>query len=215
MVAAGDAVRAEGSKAYLKSDRQFAGVTVPDGRRIVRDELRAHPLTTPSDVVDLATVLWSGRYFESRRFACEVLQASAKQLDVAHLEFLESLVRNGETWAIVDPLAIDVVGSVSERFARETAVVLDRWSLDPTSFWVRRASILALLKPMKKDAKRWSEFERRADALIDEREFFIQKAIGWIGRDVARRQPEIVRPWYLANESRMTVVARREIVKYL
>lgn len=37
-----------------------------------------------------------------------------------------------------------------------------------------------------------------ADAMLEEREFCIRKAIGWVLRDTARTRPEMVFDWMLA-----------------
>ena len=38
----------------------------------------------------------------------------------------------------------------------------------------------------------FERFARYADAMLDEREFFVRKAIGWVLRDTARKRPDLV-----------------------
>src|SRR5204862_322679 len=77
--------------------------------------------------------------------------------------------------------------------------VLDRWASDG-DFWVRRAAILAELKPLRAGAA-FDRFARPADAMIDERELFIRKAIGRVLRETGkRRAPEEV-AWLVAVTS--------------
>jgi 3-methyladenine DNA glycosylase AlkD len=90
---------------------------------------------------------------------------------------------------------------------------LDRWARDD-DFWVRRASLLAELAPLKHGAP-FEPFARRADALLEEREFFIRKAIGWVLRDTAKRRADEVFAWLAPRTDRVSGVTIREAVKYL
>ena len=44
--------------------------------------------------------------------------------------------------------------------------VLDRWAVDPDSFWVRRAAMLALLVPLRTSDEDWDRFCGYAAALV-------------------------------------------------
>ncbi len=61
----------------------------------------------------------------------------------------------------------------------------------------------------------FDRFSRYADAMLDEREFFIRKAIGWVLRDTAKRRPDLVYRWLLPRASRASGVTIREAVKPL
>jgi 3-methyladenine DNA glycosylase AlkD len=51
--------------------------------------------------------------------------------------------------------------------------------------------------------------------MLDEREFFIRKAIGWVLRDTSRRRPDLVYAWLLPRAGRASGVTLREALKYL
>lgn len=216
LTAVADPSRAPGEQAYLKSDRSFLGVGVPAGRRVVRDLARELDLTAHDRVVAVALEWWDGPWFECRRAAVELLAFRAGQLGADDLVLVESLVRDGETWAIVDPLSTEVAGAVVARWVdASVGATLDRWAADATSFWVRRSALLCLLPSLRDGGREWERFGRYADAMLEEREFFVRKAIGWVLRDVARRDPERVRAWVSPRLDRMSGVTRREALKYL
>ena len=56
---------------------------------------------------------------------------------------------------------------------------------------------------------------RYADAMLDEREFFIRKAIGWVLRETSKRRPREVYDWLLPRARRASGVTMREATKYL
>jgi 3-methyladenine DNA glycosylase AlkD len=102
---------------------------------------------------------------------------------------------------------------LAERYP-ELGTVLDRWAGDP-DFWLRRSAMLALLIPLRQGRGDFERFGRYADAMLDEREFFIRKAIGWVLRDTARRRPDLVYEWLLPRAARASGVSIREAVKPL
>ena len=99
-----------------------------------------------------------------------------------------------------------------ERFTR--GAVLDRWASDD-DFWIRRSALLALLIPLRTGGGDFDRFGRYADAMLDETEFFIRKAIGWVLRDTSRKRPDMVYEWLLPRAARCSGVTIREAVKYL
>jgi 3-methyladenine DNA glycosylase AlkD len=126
---------------------------------------------------------------------------------------LERLIRESKTWALVDGLAASVAGSLVERFP-EVADTLDVWSTDE-DFWVRRSSLLAFLGPIRRGGGDFARFSRYADGMLEEREFFIRKAIGWVLREAGKRRPDLVYSWLLPRAQRASGLTVREAVKYL
>jgi 3-methyladenine DNA glycosylase AlkD len=122
-------------------------------------------------------------------------------------------VRESRTWALVDGLAGDVLGDLVRRDPDGVSTILDRWAADG-DFWVRRASLLAELRPIR-DGANLDRFLLRAEPMLDEKEFFIRKAIGWVLREAGKRRPGAVAAWLAPRTHRASGVTMREAVKYL
>jgi 3-methyladenine DNA glycosylase AlkD len=212
--AAGSPERAAGSRNYLKCTLEFTGTTVPQARAIVTAWGREHPDLTGQRLTEIAGKLWERPYFECRMAAVILLTDRRKLLVAADAALIEQLLRTSGTWALVDGLAADVMGSLVERFGELTAI-LDRWAADD-NFWIRRSAMLSLLVPLRRgDPARFDRFAGYADAMLGEREFFIRKAIGWVLRETARRQPDLVADWLAPRVQRASGVTVREAVKWL
>lgn len=221
LAALGTEQRAMAEKAYLKSDLTHLGVPVPQVRTATRDWLRAleeangGPLPH-QEMLDLTACLWSSPVFELRRSAVELLTLRRKQLDPGDLGVIESMIRTAGTWALADPLATDVTTAlVLASPDAATGPTLDRWAADPDSFWVRRSAMLSQLRIVRDPAGDLTRFFGYADQLLDEKEFFIRKAIGWVLRDASRKRPDEVFEFSLPRAARMSGVTMRETVKYL
>jgi 3-methyladenine DNA glycosylase AlkD len=130
------------------------------------------------------------------------------------LVLVERLLREARTWALVDVLAPDVAGPIVAAFTEEGGAVLDRWNVDE-SFWLRRASVLSLLKLLRTSQAEWPRFCRYADVLWLDTEFFVRKALGWVLREQGRRDPDLVVEWLLPRAATASGVTMREAVKNL
>jgi 3-methyladenine DNA glycosylase AlkD len=207
--AEGTSERAEGQKAYLKSSLTL-GLTVGHIRR--EASAAAKEVASHDSLVALAEALWASPVFDRRLCAAFLLEARVDLLGAEDLALIERLVRDSRTWALVDVLAGNVLGELLVRHL-EAAEQLDRWAVDG-DFWVRRAALLSQIEPLKAGAD-LDRFGRYADAMLDEREFFIRKAIGWVLRETAKRRRDEVYAWLAPRARRASGVTMREAVKYL
>jgi 3-methyladenine DNA glycosylase AlkD len=212
--ALGTAARAAQEKRYLKSDLEHVGVAVPALRKVVVSVCRSHPDLGHDDVVALARELWRKPIHERRAAAVEVLTFHKALLVPEDVDVLEGFLRQARGWALVDNLAAVVVGDLAERFPKRMQSVLDRWAADD-DFWLRRSALLALLLPLRRGEGDFARFGRYADAMLEEKEFFIRKAIGWVLRETAKKTPQRVVDWLLPRAARASGLTLREASKHL
>ncbi|MGC9961300.1 MAG: DNA alkylation repair protein [Acidimicrobiales bacterium] len=209
----GTVERAVAERAYLKSDLEFLGVSIPAIRRVAKSVRARYAADEHDALVSLVSVLWSVPIHERRMLAVELLTIHKGALGLDDLVLLERLLRESLTWALVDSLAASVVGSIVEAHP-EAASTLDHWVADD-DFWLRRSAMLALLLPLRRGDGDPGRFFSYADRLLDEKEFFIRKAIGWILRDMGRKRPELVLEWVRPRVDRMSGVTLTEALKCL
>ena len=211
--------RAESEKAYLKSELAHYGCSVPAIRSTVKTAVKAAAKTADGglghdEVVAAAAELWRPRVHERRMAAIELLDLCSSVLEPADSALIERFLRESKTWALVDGLAASVVGALVDRHPDHLAPVLERWAGDG-DFWVRRSALLAHLVALRRGDGDFDRFTRYADAMLDEKEFFVRKAIGWVLRDTARKRPDMVFEWLLPRAGRASSVTIREAVKPL
>jgi 3-methyladenine DNA glycosylase AlkD len=206
--AAGDPARADQVRRYLRSDLTHLGVPVPTVRRELRG--LASACADHDGLIALAGRLWAEPVFEGRLAAALLLDARSDLLVPADLDLLEQRVRQAGTWALVDVLVPGPVAAIDAR--ADATAVLDRWAADQDR-WVRRSALLAHLQPLRAGGGRWDRFARYADALLEDRDFFVRKATGWVLRDTGRRRPDLVDAWLGPRTGRISGVALREAVK--
>jgi 3-methyladenine DNA glycosylase AlkD len=209
----GTGERAEQEKRYLKSDLEFYGVTVPDLRRAVKEAVRGYPGLDRQAAVAWALALWREPVYERRAAAVEILSMTGKQLRASDLATIATLIREARTWALVDPLAGDVAGGIALRDPSSWPRV-DAWATDE-DFWVRRSALLALLPGVRAGQPDLGRLERYAALMLAEKEFFIRKAIGWVLRELSKRDPQWVAGWTARHATVISGVTFREAVRRL
>ena len=205
--------RAQGEKAYLKSEFLFLGVDVPTTRKTAKIYLKEHPEIERPELLALVELLWESGVFELCNLGSELLMAKTELLLARDLSLVEALIRKTDTWAHVDKLAADVAGPLVRRF-KSAPKVLRRWNKDP-NFWIRRASILALLRDLRAGEGDFALFESLALPLVPEREFFIRKAIGWVLRDTAKARPDMVCAFLDRHVEELSPLSVRVATKHL
>lgn len=217
----GSAERAVQEKRYLKSDLAFIGVPVPDLRRAVKaavkDELavsgqRGTRLDRETAVA-WAVALWREPVHERRAAAVELLQLAVTTLNASDLAAVEQLIRASRTWAYVDALAGNIAGVVALRDPSAWERI-DAWAADG-DFWVRRSALLALLAGIRAGQPDLPRFTRYSGPMLAEQEFFIRKAVGWVLREISRREPGWVATWTEAHLAEISGVTFREAVRRL
>ena len=80
--------------------------------------------------------------------------------------------------------------------------------------WTRRAALVFTL-PWTKDGRDPARMLGWAARLAADRQWFIQKAIGWWLRELSKRDPQRVRRFLDECGAPLMAVARREATKYL
>jgi 3-methyladenine DNA glycosylase AlkD len=210
LVAVGTAERAESSKRYLKSRMRHLGASVPQMRAEAKGA--ATEVGSRRELRALADELWAEPVLERRACAAFLLDYRVDLLGPADIPAIKRYVGSSETWALVDPLSADLLGHLL--LAHPDSVArLDPWTRD-RDFWVRRAALLSQIRPLKAGAG-FDRFAGWADAMLDEREFFIRKAISWVLREAGKKRAPEVYDWLLPRAGRASGVTIREAVKYL
>ncbi len=212
---AADPERAVGQQAYMKSALPFRGLTAPELRRVCRALFAAHPLPDRRAWEQTVRTLWDEAAYREERYAAIALTGHRLyhgHQDPGLLPLYEHMIVTGAWWDHVDELASRRVGPVLLAYPTEVAPVMRAWSTDPDR-WRRRTSIICQL-----GAKQQTDVALLTDSVLanlDDRDFFLRKAIGWALRQYARVDPDWVRAFVAEHRDRMAALSVREATKHL
>lgn len=155
----------------------FLGIKVPVIRQVVK-QYRNAPLS-------VAEELLPSKYHEIRLFALLLMVERFSNGNCCEREAIYrsclAHTRYINNWDLVDSSAYQIVGAYLEN--RDTSVLDGLASSD--SLWERRIAIIATFHFIRKS--RFGETLRIAEQLLGDREDLIHKAVGWMLREVGKR----------------------------
>ncbi len=215
LAAEADPARAPGMQAYMKSELPYHGVAAPACRVIFREALATHPL--PDRATWLATVheLWDDATHREERYGALALvrhRRYAAYRDHDALPLYRHLVVTGAWWDLVDDVATHLVGPLLLAQPTDVRPALVGWATDPDR-WLRRTSVICQLGAT--EATDLGLLALAVEANLDDRDFFLRKAIGWALRQYSRTDPAWVRAFVAAHHDRISGLSRREALKHV
>ena len=205
--------KAEGMRAYMKSEMPFRGVQKPARGKLVNAVLRANPLGDKTAWQDTVFELWrSAEYREERYVALDIAGASQyrdyRTPDI--LPMLEEMVVTGAWWDYVDEVATHRLRELLERYPNELTPAIRSWSLD-ANMWKRRSSIICQIN--RKDETDLDLLFDCIDPNLSHPDFFIRKGIGWALRSLAWTDLNTVEDYVARNRDRISPLSKREALK--
>jgi 3-methyladenine DNA glycosylase AlkD len=162
-------------------------------------------------MLDLCRRLWREPVWDLKIVAARILARKSIEPDAQVWRFVTERLPDLDGWAVADNLA-DVASRCLLQDPRRLDVV-ETWIESP-HLWTRRAALVFTL-PWAKGGRDPERMLGWAARLADDREWFIQKAVGWWLRELSKRDPDRARRFLTEHGRELTGVARREATKYL
>ena len=204
----GDAKRAEWEKAYQKSRWEHWGVSLPNMDAAIKQTLGD---LTQDEALSLCVRLWREPVWDLKIVAGRILARKSIDPDAKVWGFVTERLADLDGWAVADNLASVAWRCLIADPRRLDAV--DAW-IESRHLWTRRAALVFTL-PWTKGERDPERMLGWAARLADDREWFIQKAIGWWLRELSKRDGRRVRRFLTEHGEKLTGVAKREATKYL
>jgi 3-methyladenine DNA glycosylase AlkD len=150
--------------------------------------------------------------------ASKLLTQARIRPDAGVWALLQAWVPGFDGWALAD----HACKAVERRLVAEPARIgtVEGWTTHP-NVWTRRAALVATLPWTKQNHPTPAELAIRDRVLgwaaryVDDRDWFIQKAVGWWLRDLSKHDPARTRAFLVAHGSRMKPFARTEAARHL
>ena len=202
--------------AYHKTTRRVLGIKVPVLTDLSRDIRAAVDL---DERLALCDALWKADIHETRILAAKLLeQARIRPDDQAAWDLIVSWVPDFDGWAIAD----HVCKSGEKRLVADPSRLdtVESWTTSD-HMWTRRAAMVITLPWTKTAFPKETDIAIRERVLgwaatyVPDRDWFIQKSIGWWLRDLSKRDPERVHLFLDEHGAQMKPFARREAARYL
>lgn len=202
---------ASGMSAYMKDQFPFLGIKAPKRKELFRHVAPELRKCEQDDLVELCLQLWDLEEREFQYTALDILKWKYKKPKEADLDWIQYLITEKSWWDTVDLLASHCFGLYLMSFPDKRAAISDSW-IKSDNLWLQRSTLLFQLK-YKKQTDQELLFQNIL-SLNSNRDFFIQKAIGWSLREYSKSNPVAVKK-FLNKHPEINQLALREASKYL
>lgn len=176
-------------KKYMRDQFEFFGIKSVLRRELSKEYIKFVGLPPANELEKTVLQLWDQPERELQYFAMELLAASKKMWVATDMKWIEKLVIAKSWWDTVDFLASNVAGPWFKKFPGKKEKISARWNASE-NMWLQRMSILFQLK-YKSETDR-KILRNYILPLMESKEFFIRKAIGWALREYAKTDPKFV-----------------------
>ena len=201
--------------AYHKSSRPFLGVANP----AIDEEVKKWRGDLDIEGrIKLADGLWQTNIHEARIGAAKLLIQARIRPDDAVWDLIKSWVPEFDAWAIADHACTAGRKRLEADPSRLDEVA--QWTKSD-HMWTRRAALVITLPWTKQNHPKSQDLEIRDCVLgwaanyVDDKNWFIQKAISWWLRDLSKHDPDRTRAFLATYGERMKPFARKEAAKNL
>jgi 3-methyladenine DNA glycosylase AlkD len=201
--------KAVGMQAYMKNQFAFLGIQSPQRRKVCKEHIRQNKLEDGKQLETIVKELWNLQEREFQYCAIELLAFYKKLWEKAIIDLFEFCITTKSWWDTVDFIATECTGPYFKIFPGQIVHVTSQWN-SSENIWLQRSSLL-FQKGYKKDTdtKLLSAYIKN---LSFSKEFFVQKAIGWMLREYAKTNPEWVKKFVDSNL--LAPLSKREALKH-
>ena len=195
---------------YMKNNFSFYGIKTPERRAILKELI-----TTYSDQIKLHLIPLCFAFFEKderewHQMGIDLLLRFKSQISKDDAIHLQHLILSKSWWDSVDIISTNLIGPLFKTHPELVKDFIPKWR-NHSSFWINRTCIIFQLK-----YKEAVDTELLRDLIVQfhtSKEFFIQKAIGWMLREYTRTNPE----WVISitQEIDLKPLSKREALRLL
>lgn len=205
-----DPVNAQGQKAYMRNQFEYFGIKSPIRKEIQRPFLRKQALPSKKELPDIVKELWNLQQRELQYFAMELVSKYNRYFEEDDMALFEWMITHKSWWDTVDFIAPHLMGDYFKIFPEKRDEIVKRW-INSGNIWLMRSSILFQLKYNDNLDTDFLTFV--INSVYGSKEFFINKAIGWILRQYSKTNPQWVVDF--VNRTELNPLSRREALKVI
>lgn len=195
---------------YMRNQFPFLGIKTPERKELLKQFFQKSNILRQPFQSDFVKMLWEKDEREYQYAALLYIEKIMKKLDKEDIPLLEELILTKSWWDTVDVLAPKPIGSIAAQYPEVIPEKIDRWARED-DLWLRRSAILFQLKYKKTTNE--DLLYRYIKWNADDREFFIQKAIGWALREYSKTNPQSVKQFI--ETQALSNLSIREGSKYI
>ena len=201
---------AKSQKAYMRNQFDFYGLTTHLRREIQTPLLKKYNLLSINKYDQLIKSLWEKKERDYQYCAQELLLQNFQYFKRVDIYLFEFMIINKSWWDTIDFIAPKILGEYFKLYPKEIEKNINKW-LDSNNIWLQRSCLLFQLK--YKTNLNTQILTYIIHSLLDSKEFFINKAIGWILREYSKTDKDWVIDF--VQKTNLSKLSSREALKFI
>ncbi len=199
-----------GQKAYMKNRFEFYGIKSPIRREVQRPFLHKVALPPKDDLEGIVKALWEKPQREFQYFSQELAFKYVKKMEEKDIALFEFMVVNKSWWDTVDFISVKLMGEYFKEYPDERDKLVENW-ITSGNMWLQRSALLFQLNYGEEIDPGFLTYV--INSLLGSKEFFINKAIGWVLRQYSKTNPD----WVIgfAEKTQLANLSKREALRLI
>ena len=194
--------------AYMRDKFPYLGIHTPERKALSKNFLKELKKEKQTDWA-FVRACWKKPEREFQYLAVNYLNTIKDGLTPADIPAIREIAIEKSWWDTVDGLDM-IIGHIALKYT-EVANIMLVWSVDE-NIWLRRIAIDHQLS--RKEKTNTALLETIIKNNFGQKEFFINKAIGWSLRDFSKTNPQWVRDFINTYRDNLAPLSIREAGKY-
>lgn len=197
-------------KKYMKDRYDYFGLKAPLRKELCARHKQNYGLIPEDNKEEIVTWCWEAPQREFQYFAMDFLGKTAKKADENIISLYEYMITTKSWWDTVDFIASNLVGVYLKKFPEKIDSLTSKW-MDSGNMWLQRTCLLFQLK-----YRQTTDIELLTGfifPLMESKEFFIRKAIGWSLREYSKTNPGFVLKF--VEDYPLSGLSEREALKWI
>lgn len=205
-----DPAKAQEMAAYMQNQAPFLGIAKPLRNQLELPFIKEWSKLPLEQIMAIAADLVALNYREYLYTAQQLVLKNYKKLQVPEIKRLLEFAQVNPWWDNIDGWVM-VIRRWSARDLTRAAWLVKSYASDE-NMWLRRMSIICQINHQAAEYDEQALFAAITANLWD-KEFFIQKAIGWALRDYSEKQPQTVLKFVEEHRDVLSKLAIREATR--
>jgi 3-methyladenine DNA glycosylase AlkD len=190
------------AKNYMKSNLEFLGINNPELRQLAKEIYKENKEEINYILINK---LWRSKIFEAMYLALYTLELYSKIYDDKAWRRINEMVEDVENWAHCDQLC-NLRSYFWQR--KDFLATLFEWTKSD-NLWKRRSAAVSLLaKNPVRIPFSFEEAIKVLDPLMYDKEYFVQKGVGWMLKVLYQQYPDKAFDYLLEHKNAPRVTLR-------
>tara|TARA_B100001250_G_C19651370_1_gene722823 strand:- start:98 stop:778 length:681 start_codon:yes stop_codon:yes gene_type:complete len=201
---------AKSQKAYMRHQFDFYGLSAQQRREIQNPLFEQYFIKSKDNLEELMQALWKKKERDYQYCGQELILKYTPKWKAEYINLFEFMITHKSWWDTIDFIAPKIIAQYFTLYPKKIDYQIEKWMM-LNNIWLQRSCLIFQLK--HKEKLNTKLLQKIIKPLLGSKEFFINKAIGWILREYSKTN----QAWVInfVEKTELHNLTRREALKFI